>query len=338
MRNGKIFEPGKLPMDLLNELLTKYAVQDESVIVGPGIGNDAAVIQIGENYLVLKTDPITFTAKDIGYYAIQINANDIACLGGIPKWLLVTLLLPEKRTTAEKVENIFKQLSQVCHEMKISICGGHTEITRGIERPILVGQMVGTVTREKLVRPSGIQIGDDIILTKGIAIEGSSIIAREKYKEISNFFSKDFAQRCADFIYQPGISILREAQLAQNVAPIHAMHDPTEGGIAMGLHEFARASNVTLHIDMNKIPILPESKLLCDEYGLDILGVIASGALLLAVPARYSQQLIERFDETGIPTAIIGKAISKGADVRLVLNDEVIEMPVFYKDEILKLV
>lgn len=337
MAENDFLRPGKLPMDLLENLLKKYTTDDNSLIVGPGIGNDAAVIALGDTYIVAKTDPITFVTNDIGYYAVNINANDIACLGGIPKWFLVTLLLPEKKTTVELTESIFRQLNTACQEMNITLCGGHTEITSNLDRPLVIGQMLGTVPPEKLVRTGGLRVGDDILVTKGVAIEGTSIIAREKFKDISRLFSEDFARRCADFIYKPGISVLPEVRLIQEVAPIHAMHDPTEGGIATGLHELARAANVKLRIQMEEIPIIPEAKLLCDEYGLDILGTISSGALLFAVSPRFSPEILSCLEKNNIEAAVIGKAYAKGAGVELVQDYEEIELPQYHQDEILKI-
>jgi hydrogenase maturation factor len=337
MAENEILAPGKLPAEMLENLLKKYSIYDASIVVGPGIGNDAAVISWGDSFLVAKTDPITFVTSDIGYYAVHVNANDIACLGGTPRWFLVTLLLPEKKTTVERVETIFRQINDVCQQMKITLCGGHTEITTNLDRPIVVGQMLGTVSGEKLVRPGGIQVGDDILVTKGVAIEATSIIAREKFAEIAGLFSEEFAQRCADFIYKPGISVLPEVRLLQEIAPIHALHDPTEGGIATGIHELARASEVKLRIEMDAIPIIPEAKLLCDEYGLDILGVIASGALLFAVSPRFSQEIISHLEKNEILAAVIGKAVSKGTGVELVSDYEKIELPRFHQDEIIKI-
>jgi hydrogenase maturation factor len=338
MTTQKYLATGKLPMNILDELITRYTHQDKSVIIGSGIGIDATVLApVGEQFLVAKSDPITFVAEDIGYYAVQINANDIACLGGQPRWFLVTLLLPENKTTVESVEMIFRQMSDACQKMGIALCGGHTEITAGVDRPLVIGQMLGTVAPENLVYPSGIQAGDDIILTKGIAIEGASIIAREKKQEISENFSVELAEQCKQLIYNPGISVVRDAQIAREVAPIHALHDPTEGGLSMGLYELSRASNMKLWIEFDKIPIIPESKLLCEVFGLDILGLIASGALLIAVSSHYSHELVEKLGQAGIAASIIGKAISKGAGVKLKLDTEEIEMPVFPRDEIIKI-
>lgn len=336
MTDSRFLTAGKLPMDFLGELISRYTHPDPSVIIGPGIGVDATVLAPGENFLVAKSDPITFVTEDIGYYAVQINANDIACLGGQPRWFLVTLLLPDQQMTFESVETIFRQMSDACKKMDISLCGGHTEITSGIDRPFVVGQMLGTVSRDDLVYPTGIQAGDDIILTKGIAIEGASIIARAESQEVSENFSLELAEQCKQLIYDPGISVVRDAQIARQTAPIHALHDPTEGGLSTGLYELSRASNMKLWIEFDKIPIIPESKLLCEVYGLDILGTIASGALLIAVSSHYSQEVVEKLEKSGIAAAVIGRAISKGIGVKLKMEGREMEMPVFLRDEIIK--
>lgn len=338
MTSQKFLATGKLPLDILDDLINRYTHQDKSVIIGSGIGVDASVLTpVADHLLVVKSDPVTFVAEDIGFYAVQINANDIACLGGQPRWFLATLLMPENKTTVEIIEMIFQQMSNACKKMGIALCGGHTEITSGIDRPLVIGHMLGTVAPDNLIHPSGIQAGDDIILTKGIAIEGASIIAREKKEEISENFSKELAEQCKQLIYEPGISVVRDAQIAQQVAPIHALHDPTEGGLSMGLYELSRASNIKLWIEFDKIPIIPESKLLCEVFGLDILGTIASGALLIAVSSHYSQELVEKLEGSGIVAAVIGKAISKGIGVKLKFEDEEVEMPTFSRDEIIKI-
>jgi hydrogenase expression/formation protein HypE len=171
---------GKLKLEQLQRLLRTYTSADERIILGSQVGEDAAVIDFGATYLVAKTDPITFVAEDIGWYTIVINANDIVTRGATPKWFLATILLPENRTTVEIVETIFAQLAEACRRYHIAFCGGHTEVTYGLERPIVIGQMLGEVAKEKLITTAGAQVGDDILLTKGIAVEATSIIARVK--------------------------------------------------------------------------------------------------------------------------------------------------------------
>jgi len=222
---------GKLDMEFLTALLEQYArTDDERVVVGPRVGEDALVIDFGDRFLVAKTDPITFATDEIGWYAVNVNANDIATTGAICRWFLATLLLPEGRTTKQLVETIFAQMSQACRSLDIALCGGHTEITYGLDRPIVVGQMLGEVEREALVTTDGMRVGDDLILTKGIAIEGTAIIAREKADALANKFRPDFIARCQGFLHDPGISVVADARLATAQARIHAMHDPTEGG------------------------------------------------------------------------------------------------------------
>jgi len=337
MRNNVYLNTGKLELDFLNELLKKYSIDDPSVVVGPGIGNDAAVIDLGDTYLIAKTDPITFIAQDIGFYAVNINANDIACMGGVPRWFLTTILLPENNTTQQNVEDIFQQITSACKKFDITLCGGHTEVTYGIDRPIVIGQMLGTVPKDGLVKPSNAQPGDDVFVTKGIAIEATSIIAREKARELSSLFSSDFVERSQNFIRNPGISVLQDSKIALSTGPVHAMHDPTEGGIATGLYELAYAADVGLSIALDKIPIIPEAKLLCDQYGIDILGVIASGALLFVMPPIYSQAVLSAFERKNIIAANIGKVVSKEQGVKLKMGNEEMDLPIFPQDEIIKI-
>src|SRR5438094_402855 len=171
--------PGKLPAALLATLLAQDVPTDPRVLIGPRVGEDAAVLDMGDRLLIAKSDPITFATDAIGHYAVTVNANDIAVMGGSPRWFLATLLLPETRTTAALVQDIFTQVRQACHALGIALVGGHTEITVGLERPILSGHMLGEVTRERLVTSAGVQVGDAILLTKGFPVEGVSIMARE---------------------------------------------------------------------------------------------------------------------------------------------------------------
>ena len=329
---------GKLKLEYLQGLLQKYASPaDERVVLGPGVGEDAAVIDFGETYLVAKTDPITFVADDIGWYTIVINANDIATRGATPKWFLATILLPEKRTTETDVEKIFAQLSDACRRYNIALCGGHTEVTYGLERPIVVGQMLGEVEKGKLIRTSGAKVGDDIVLTKGLAVEATSIIARVKQEELAHTFSPEFLQRCRNFLNDPGICVLEDAATAVAEGKVSAMHDPTEGGLATGLHELAEAANVGLRIDFDAIPIFRETALLCREYQLDPLGVIASGALVMALDPTSTEQTLAGLAKRQIQAAVIGKILPASEGRNLRRGKELIPLELFHQDELTKI-
>lgn len=328
---------GKLPADILAEMLKTYTTSDSRVVVGPSVGEDAAVVDMGDRYLVIKTDPITFVAEDIGTYTVRINANDIATMGGKPKWLLATILLPEKDTTTGMVDGVFRQLSSACKEIGVSLCGGHTEITTGIDRIIIAGAMIGEVQRDGLITTGGARHGDDIILTKAIAIEGTSIISRHKEEELKDVFGEDFVHHCKNFLEDPGISILKEAEIAREHGEIHSMHDPTEGGLATGLFEIASAADIGLLIEEDCIPIFPECKTLCRHYGLNPLGLIASGSLIITLRPEDTENVLEALKNNGILSARIGKVLPGEKGLKIKKQNEVIELPLFSRDEITKI-
>ncbi|MDQ7065249.1 MAG: AIR synthase family protein [candidate division KSB1 bacterium] len=335
--SAKPFCAGKLPADELARLLHKYRFADARVLAGPAIGMDAAAIRFDKRILLAKTDPITFASDEIGWYVLHVNANDIACMGGVPKWFLATLLLPENTTDADRVERIFADMAAACKQMGVSLVGGHTEITPGLDRPIVVGAMLGETSQDGLLNLADCQPNDRIILASGIGIEATSIIAREKEAELADMYDDEFVKRCKNFIHQPGISVLRVAREARRAVPVRAMHDPTEGGVATALHEVADACGCGLVIDEEAIPVLPESKLLCDQYNLDVLGVISSGALLIIVDEQHKHNLLKHFHEQKILAADIGYLTRNPGERLLRKEDYTRPLPRFDQDEIVKL-
>jgi hydrogenase maturation factor len=328
---------GKIPVRLLARLLKKYAPGGRGVIVGPSVGIDCAVIDIGGRFILAKTDPITFVAEDIGLYTLNINANDIAVMGGVPRWFLATVLLPEGKTTERFVEKIFKQLSLACRELGVTLCGGHTEVTPGLSRPIIIGQMLGEAGKKGIITAAGAKLGDDIILTKGIALEAASIIAREKGRELRKVFPERFIKRCRNFVKRPGISVLKDARIAIRAGRVHAMHDPTEGGLSMGLHELAIASSVGIVVYKDRIPIIPESKRLLGHYGLNPLGAIASGSLLISIDNRDTIRVVRALEKAAIPASHIGSVTPKKDGVKMVEGGKLKPLKAYERDEITKI-
>jgi hydrogenase maturation factor len=310
-----ILPVGKLPIDLLARLLAKAPVHDRRVLQGPGVGLDCAVVDLGASLLVFKTDPITFATDEIGWYAVQINANDIATSGAEPRWLLANLMLPEGRSTAELVEQIGSQIFRACEQIGAAVIGGHTEVTAGLERPILAVTLIGETTHERLVTPSGAASGDKLLLTKGIPIEATALLAREFPDRLGSFLSLEELEQARQFLYQPGISVLRDARIATAAGRVNAMHDPTEGGLAGALWELAEACQLSLVIDPAAVPIPPLSRRICTALGLDPMATIASGALLLAVPESESFVVRQALEAQGIPCAEIGAVESGAAQV-----------------------
>jgi len=339
-RKTRLLKIGKLDIDILKRLLKKYTILDPRVVIGPKIGEDAAVIDLGEgidHYWVVTADPITFTTEEIGYYGVVVNLNDLATMGAIPKWFLATLLFPENSDLGH-IEKVFKQIHDACHRFKISFIGGHTEITPGINRMILSGHMIGEVKKDKLVTTSGARAGDLLLLVKGICIEGTSIIARERESELlARGIAPSLIRRAKRFIFEPGIDVLQAARIACDTVSVHSMHDPTEGGLINGIVEMALASEKEIEVNLEKVLIYKESRIVCQEYGLDPLGVIASGALLLTISPSDLSPLLKAFGEVSIPTQVIGQV--KRGQARVLAIDEKgsKEFHALPRDEILKI-
>ena len=325
--------PGKLPPDLLSHMLSGIPAHDPRVILGARAGEDAALIDIGDRYLVAKTDPVTFATDLIGWYMVQVNANDLAAMGATPRWLLATLLLPEGASPAQ-AQAIFAQILDACAELDIALIGGHTEITYDLPRPIAVGALLGEAAKDRVVLTSGATPGDAIILTQGIAIEGSSILAREAAPAIAAAgISPDLTRRAQDLLFAPGISVAKAAAIACDIG-VNSMHDPTEGGLATALRELAAAANIGVAIRAESIPVLPECSAICQALALDPLGLIASGALLATLPQDRAANLIAALKQAGIPAAQIGSATDPSDGLTLIRGNARHPLPEFARDEL----
>jgi hydrogenase expression/formation protein HypE len=329
---------GKLPPELLERILKQAPLFDERLFLGPGTGLDCAILDFGDQYLVFKSDPITFATEEIGWYLVQINTNDIATTGAVPKWLLVTALLPEGKTTPELVESISQQVYQACRAHQISMIGGHTEITHGLDRPLLIGTLIGEVAHDKLVTPKGARPGDLILLTKGVPVEGTAILAREFPSRLTGTLSADEIGMARQFLHQPGISVLKEAQIAVQIGGVTAMHDPTEGGLAAALWELAKASDNSLEIDANAVPIPPLSRRICQIFGIDPLATIASGALIITCVPDQADRIQLAIQSEGIPCAKIGTVL-EGSPMVWETSRDSGPKPLFYphRDEIARI-
>jgi hydrogenase maturation factor len=308
---------GKLPHELMASLLAQAPCEDPRVLVGPGPGLDCSVVDAGgERLLVFKSDPITFVADDLGEYLVRINTNDIATTGAEPRWLLLTLLLPEAATTRERAEAITGQVYAACRAAGIAVIGGHTEVTHGLDRPIAMGALVGEVAREALVVPSGAAPGDRILLTKGVPIEGTAILAGEFGERLQGVLSEAELAEARAYLSEPGLDVLADARAALAAGRITAMHDPTEGGLLTALWELAEASGYTLEVAPERVPIPDLARRVCAAFGLDPLATIASGALLLTCPPADAEAIGAALAEAGIACNDIGEVVGGGPVVR----------------------
>ncbi len=336
MRHPRPLPTGKLPPDLLAELLGQIDVRDARVIVGAAPGEDAAVIDTGgDRLLVAATDPVTFATDRLGWYVVHVNANDIVVTGATPKWLMATVLLPPGGTD-EAVRTVFDQMLAACRELGVTLVGGHTEVTYGLERAIGIGAMLGEVERGREVRTSGVRPGDAIVATKYAGIEGTAVLAREVEDHLlEEGVQPAVVARAQKFLDDPGISVLKEATIASETVQVHAMHDPTEGGLATGLRELADASETGLEIDEAAISYAAETEAVCGALGINPFGLIASGTLLAAVDASESGLLIQALSRAGIRAAMIGRATDRSGGLRLRTRaGDTVELPTFERDEL----
>ena len=325
---------GKLPPELLDKILKKIPIFDDKVIVGPGTGLDCAVIDLGDQCLVLKSDPISFTSENIGWYAVEINVNDIVTTGAEPKWMLLTTFLPENSTTPNDVEVIIDQLINATNKYGISIIGGHTEITCGINRPILSATMIGTVDKDKLITPRGVMNDDIIYLTKEIAIETIAILSNDFPEKIGAILTDDELIKAQSYLHNPGISVYKEARLIRDGFGVTAMHDPTEGGVAAALWELSIASNKSLIIDLDEIPVSDLVRKICDHFSINPLNSISSGALLFTVNPEFGDQIAAILKDNQVLVSKIGYVSGDGVGVMVNNKSELTYLVRPARDEI----
>jgi hydrogenase maturation factor/beta-phosphoglucomutase-like phosphatase (HAD superfamily) len=336
VRMGIPLPAGKLPNDLLREFLNGFEFNDPSILINPGVGEDTAAVDIAaEEVLVLKSDPITFATDCIGQYAVLINANDIATSGAQPRWLLTTLLFPSGVTPSE-IRRVINELKESCRRWNITLCGGHTEITDAVTRPVVTGMMAGTVARKNLIDKRNVAVGDRVLLTKAVAVEGTAIIAREFGVRLEKLGLTDAeVERCRQFLNH--ISILPEAKIAAESTATSAMHDVTEGGLATALEELSIAAEHRFRINMETIPIFAETRRIGRLLNIKPLGLIGSGSLLICCRPAGCSSLMDSLRRGGIAVTCIGEVLERGRGVTALKNGRLTVWPQFEVDEITRL-
>jgi len=336
VRMGVPLPSGKLPNRLLHDFLDQFVFDDPSVLINPGVGEDIAAIDIeSREVLVLKSDPITFATDSIGQYAVLVNANDIATSGATPRWFLTTLFFP-CGTTASQIQFVFEELKSFCRQWGITLCGGHTEITDAVIRPIAAGMMAGTVARREMIDKSRMAKGDRVLLTKGVAVEGTAIIAREFAARLQKAgMAAGEIDRCRRFL--DNISIITEAKIAAAIAGTSAMHDITEGGLATALEELGIAGGHAIRVNVDKIPLYPETQKICSLLGINPLGLIGSGSLLICCRRKDCRKLLADIGAAGIAVTPIGEVMESGREIRAYIGKKQVPWPAFEVDEITKL-
>jgi hydrogenase expression/formation protein HypE len=323
---------GKLPAELLSRLLASVSIDDPRVLLSGSVGEDAALISYGERLLIAKSDPVTFATERIGWYAVNVNANDVAACGGDPKWFLATVLLPEGASPL-LAEQIFHQIRDACRELGVALIGGHTEVTVDLRRPLVSGTMLGEVLAGSEIRTGGAEVGDRVLLTGGIAIEGTAILASEADQRLESV-DRRLMERAAQFLDRPGISVVAAARAIRGPS-ISSLHDPTEGGLAGALAEVCEASQTGVEIDEEAVPVLPETRAICDVLQLDPWGLIASGALLATARPDHATHALAQLEAAGIQAWEIGHVTrsDRGRTLRRA-DGRRVPLPTFERDEL----
>lgn len=327
---------GKFPNDLLEAFFGRFSIEDPSLLIYPGVGEDTAAVDIEkEEVLVLKSDPITFATDAIGQYAVLVNANDIATAGAKPRWLLTTLLFP-CGTTGGEIWQTMQEIQQICSQWGITLCGGHTEITDAVTRPVISGMLTGTVIKKKLLDKRNIRAGDQVLLTKAIAVEGTAIIAREFGGRLKRLGMRQAdIDTCKQFLSQ--ISILKEAEIAADIPGVSAMHDITEGGLSTALRELSIAGSHHIRVDMDRIPVFSQTRKISRLMEIDPLGLIGSGSLLICCRKDDTDRLIHSIRDAGIQISRIGEVSDPGQGIRAESGGSPVSWPCFEVDEIARL-
>jgi hydrogenase expression/formation protein HypE len=296
---------GKVPNKVLQEIVFRnLGAKRDDVVLNPSIGEDAAIVQAGNEFLAVSSDPITGAEEWLGWLAVHVSTNDVATRGVQPRWFNSIILLP-KNSTAELVEKICTQMDKAASQLNVAIIGGHCEVTPGIEHPIVTGCAIGVAEEGKYVTCGGARIGDNIILTKGTGIEGTAILASDRRTELLKVFDENFLNQAENFFEK--ISVVKDALTAFKIGGVSAMHDPTEGGVAGGLHELADAANIGFNVYEEKILVSEETHKICAHFNVDPMQLISSGSLLIVAKEEKTDKIISSLSNNDVQSSIIGE-------------------------------
>ena len=311
--------PGKIPTELLQKIVFRnLGAKRDDVVLSSSLGEDAAIVKAGNQILAISSDPITGAEEWLGWLAVHVNANDVATRGVQPRWFNSIILLP-KNSTPKLVEKICTQMNKAAHQLDIAIIGGHCEVTPGIDHPIVTGCAIGVAEEGKYVTCGGARIGDQIILTKGAGIEGTAILASDRRQQLLKVFDENFLNKAENFFKK--ISVVKDAITAFNTGGVSAMHDPTEGGVAGGLHELADAANVGFNVYGKEILIPDETKKICTHFDIDPLQLISSGSLLVVANETKTTEILDSLSRNGVQASTIGEVVAPELGRTLVTED-----------------
>ncbi len=318
--------PGKVPWELVAELVSGELPPE--VLLGPAAGEDAALLEIGGELWAVASDPISFTAADAGRLAVIVNANDVAVRGARPQFFLAVVLISPHEAFEERVSELLTQVRDTCEEVGCVLIGGHTEVSPGLLHSVVAGTMLGRVLSRPLTT-GGLRDGDLVGMTRQAGLEGTAILISEHGERLRNLHGPDTFAKAEEILAGDWLLVAPLALLAAACTGVTALHDVTEGGVGEALHEMAVASGLSIVARRDEIPVLPETTRICDDLGIDPLGLIGSGSLLVGCGEAGKIEVETAFAESGVPFAWIGRAGTSA-------QAPSVNLPRFPRDELLK--
>jgi HAD superfamily hydrolase (TIGR01509 family) len=318
--------PGKVPWEIVSDLLSGDLPPE--VKLGPAAGEDSALVEIGGELWAVASDPVSFTTADAGRLAVIVNANDVAVRGARPRFFLAVGLISPHEATEDRVTELLTQIRDACHRVGCSLIGGHTEVTPGLPHSIVVGTMLGRVEGRPLTT-GGLREGDVVGMTRYAGLEGTSILLAEHGERLRTVHGAEAFAGSEEVLSGDWLLVAPEALRAAACPGVTALHDVTEGGVGEALHEMAVASSLTIDAKREAIPVLAETATMCRDLGIDPLGLIGSGSMLVGCDEAGRGEVEAAFTAVNVPFRWIGRAISAAGPAGS-------SLPRFPRDELLK--
>ncbi len=304
----ELLPSGKLPPEILESRVLRYVgARRSEVLIGPGVGEDAAVIDWPRGkFLVASSDPIVGASRGAGRLLVHVNANDVAAKGGDPAYLLVTLILPRTWTDCH-AEVLMEEIDEACRELGVAVVGGHTEFSERYRDPVLCGTLLGPA--ERVLAARDIRPGDVLLVTKHVGIEGMTILAADRPDLLMPILGEEGVQEVSR--WSSLVSVVPEAKILRPWSRF--MHDPTEGGFLGGMDEVCRLAGLGVRLDMGRIPLHPATRAASRALAFDPLRLISSGVLLAVVPPEHAEEALGALEKASIPAAAVGTVEEDGA-------------------------
>ena len=328
--SDEVLEIGKLPPDLLAEVLVTGRPVPPELLLPPTVGEDAGVVSVQAGALIAASDPVTLTGQDVGAHAVLVNANDIAVMGARPRWFLATVLLPPG-ITEDAVRALYRRMHEALADIDAVLVGGHVEVTDAVRRTVVVGHMLGLRQDGNFARTAALEPGHVVVQIGPAPVEGAAVLAAEARTQLEGKVAAATLAEAEGALSDPGISVV-DAALGATTLGASAMHDPTEGGLSAGLYEMAETAGVQLVVSSDAVLWYEPGRILSEALGIDPWGLLASGALLAAFPADSAEEALATLTAEGFACAPIAR-VQTGSGVRFESGGAV---PRFARDEVIR--